>query len=87
MPPRVDYKAYVLDAWAIMAYLEDEPAGKTVETIIIEAQESELPLIMSVANVAEVWYTFAREANVEEADQALAGLKQLGITFWMLRWN
>ena len=53
----------------------------------IEAQESELPLMMSVANVAEVWYTFAREANVEEADQALAGLKQLGITFWMLRWN
>jgi hypothetical protein len=43
--------------------------------------------MMSVANVAEVWYTFAREANVEEADQALAGLKQLGITFWMLRWN
>jgi hypothetical protein len=35
MPPRVEYKAYVLDAWAIMAYLEDEPAGKTVETVII----------------------------------------------------
>ena len=72
---------YVLDAWAVMAYLDGEPAGKNVETLIVGAHENELPLFMSVVNVAEVWYTFARETTATEADEALDELKQLGIQF------
>ena len=82
MARRSKPKAYVLDTWAIMAYLEDEPAGESVEKIVIEAQETEAPLLMSVVNVAEVWYTFARKTTADEANQALAELRQLGIEFW-----
>lgn len=82
MTRRSKPKAYVLDTWAIMAYLEDEPAGESVEKIVIEAQETEAPLLMSVVNVAEVWYTFARKTTADEANQALAELRQLGIEFW-----
>ncbi len=81
MTRRSKPKAYVLDSWAIMAYLEDEPAGALVETLLVEAHADAVPLLMCVANVAEIWYTFAREATPDEADQALAELKQLGITF------
>ena len=72
-------KAYVLDAWSVMAYLEDEPAGESVETLIIEAQENGIPLLMSVVNAAEVWYAFARQASEAQANQSLTELQQLGV--------
>jgi predicted nucleic acid-binding protein len=74
-------KAYVLDAWAVMAYLEDEPAGETVENLIVDAQTQGIPLLMSVVNVAEVWYTFAREASDAQANQGLTEIRQLGVSF------
>ena len=82
MARRAKAKAYVLDTWALMAYFEDEPAGAAVEALIAGAHESGVPLLMSVANVAEVWYTFARKATAAEADQALTELRELGIEFW-----
>lgn len=74
-------KAYVLDAWAVVAYLEGEPAGAAVETLLAEAHEAGIPLLMSVVNAAEVWYAFARRASQAQANQSLAELKQLGIEF------
>jgi predicted nucleic acid-binding protein len=73
--------AYVLDTWAIMAYLEDEPAALAVETLIVEAHEDGVPLLMSVVNVAEVWYAFARRASPPQAHESLAELRLLGIEF------
>lgn len=73
--------AYVLDAWSIMAYLQGEPAGATVKTIIADAHEYGIPLLMSVVNVAEVWYAFARRASPLQAQESLAELKLLGIEF------
>jgi len=74
-------KPIVLDTWAIMAYLRDEPAGEQVETLIAESHEHDTALMMSVVNVAEVWYAFARLASDKVADQAVLELKQLGIEF------
>jgi len=45
-------KAIVLDSWAIMAYWEDEPAAEQVADIITNAHEEDVPLFMSVVNVA-----------------------------------
>ena len=73
---------YVLDAWSVMAYLEGEPAGAEVRSLIAAANISGAPLLMSVVNAAEVWYTIARESNAARADQGLAELRQVGIRFW-----
>ena len=74
-------KALVLDTWAILAYLKGEPAGERVEALIVDAHENDIPLMMSVMNVTEVWYAFARSATDKVADQAILELKQLGIEF------
>ena len=47
-------KAIVLDTWSVVAYLEDEPAGKQVADIIADAQESGGRLAMSVVNAGEL---------------------------------
>lgn len=80
-------KAYVLDTWAVIAYLEDEPSGAQVEELIASAHEEQIPIYMSVVNVGEVWYTFAREISEEEADASVKALRDLRIQFEDADWT
>jgi uncharacterized protein len=79
--------AIVLDSWAIMAYLEDEPGGDIVSDAIADAHEEDIPLLMSVLNVGEVWYVIARETATADAETAVAQLRQLGIEFIAADWH
>ena len=80
-------KAYVLDTWAVIAYLEDEPSGEQVEDLIATAHEEQIPIYMSVVNVGEVWYTVAREVSEEEANASVKVLSDLRIQFENADWN
>lgn len=80
-------KAYVLDTWAVIAYLEDEPSGEQVEDLIATAHEEEIPIYMSVINVGEVWYTLAREISEEEANVSVKSLRDLRIQFEDANWE
>ena len=80
-------KAYVLDTWAVIAYLEDEPSGEKVEDLIATAHEEQIPIHMSVVNVGEVWYTIAREVSEEEANASVKFLRDLRIQFEDVNWD
>jgi len=80
-------KAYVLDTWAVIAYLEDEPSGEKVEDLIATAHEEQIPIYMSVVNVGEVWYTMAREISEEEANASVKSLRDLRIQFENADWE
>ncbi|MBI5825601.1 MAG: PIN domain-containing protein [Chloroflexi bacterium] len=80
-------KAYVLDTWAVIAYLEDEPSGEQVEELIATAHEEQIPIYMSVVNVGEVWYTLAREISEEEANASVKSLRDLRIQFENADWE
>ena len=80
-------KAYVLDTWAVIAYLEDEPSGEQVENLIATAHEDQVPIYMSVVNVGEVWYTMAREISEEEANASVKSLRDLRIQFENADWE
>jgi predicted nucleic acid-binding protein len=79
-------KAIVLDSWAVIAYLEGEPAAEKVADHIADAHENEIPLFMSVVNAGEVWYIIAREASVGDADRSIRELRHLGIEFVDADW-
>jgi len=80
-------KSVVLDAWSVLAYLEDEPAGSKVADLIADSHESGADLMMSVVNAGEVWYIIARSASAAEADSSIAELRQLGIEFVDTDWK
>ncbi|HLO28583.1 MAG TPA: PIN domain-containing protein [Anaerolineales bacterium] len=80
-------KAYVLDTWAVIAYLEDEPSGEQVEELIATAHEEQIPIYMSIINVGEVWYTVAREVSAEEANASVKILNDLRIQFQNADWE
>jgi uncharacterized protein len=79
-------KAYVLDTWAVIAFLEDEPSGEQVEELIATAHEEQIPIYMSVINVGEVWYTIAREVSEQEANSSIKSLQDLRIQFENADW-
>jgi predicted nucleic acid-binding protein len=80
-------KAYVLDTWAVIAYLEDEPSGEQVEDLIATAHEEQIPIYMSVVNIGEVWYTVARQVSEEEAHSSVKILRDLRIQFEDADWT
>ena len=56
-------RAIVLDSWAVMAFLQGEPSAEKVADTLADAQESGIPVSMTVVNAGEVWYIVARNAE------------------------
>jgi ribonuclease VapC len=80
-------KAIVLDSWAVIAYLEDEPSAEKIADIIADAHENNTPLLMSVVNLGEIWYIVARETSEADADRCERELRQLGIEVMDADWS
>lgn len=80
-------RVFVLDSWAVLAYLGDEHSGQEVADIIASAQDQGTVLTMSIVNAGEVWYILAREASEIEADGAVTNLRQLGIQLVDADWK
>jgi len=69
----------VFDSWAILAYVQAEPAGARVRSLLIEVTEARRSLWMTNINLGEVWYMLARRNSGAYASQQLAELGQIGI--------
>lgn len=80
-------KALVLDTWAVIAYLEDEPSAQQIADLIANAHEEGIPVYMTVVNVGEVWYTITREVSEEDADNSVKELRSLRIQFESVDWE
>ncbi|MCL4507016.1 MAG: PIN domain-containing protein [Chloroflexi bacterium] len=85
MPNRT--KSIVLDAWAVLAFLQDEPAGKLVADIIADTHEAGGSVLMTVANAGEVWYIVSREASESDADASIADLLNIGVQLTDINWE
>ncbi len=72
---------YVLDSFAILAYLGNEEGADKVEEIIDKAEKGEIKLFMNYVNLGEVYYIVAREFGMAKANEAVAIVKRLPIEF------
>ena len=79
-------KAFVLDSWAVIAYLEDEQAAEKVADLMSDAHEQGIPLLISVVNAGEVWYIIARQTSSADADRSIKQLLGLGIELVDANW-
>lgn len=79
-------KPRVFDSWALLAFLEDEPAAEKVESIIVAALEAEIPLMVTTVNMGEVWYSIARSRSEEDAEHAVKALIALGFEMVEVDW-
>lgn len=71
---------FVLDAWAILAFLQgEEPAASRIREVIEGAQEGTVRLFISIVNIGEVYYRIGKLRNPKEADSELKDLSLLPI--------
>ena len=73
-------KDFVLDAWAVLAFLQgEEPAASRVRKVIEGAQDGTARLFISIINIGEVYYRIGKLRNSKEADAVLKDLSLLPI--------
>jgi predicted nucleic acid-binding protein len=70
-------KTYVLDASALMTFFEDRPGAAKVEELLAKAAETKRPLLMSVVNWGEVYYSIWRAHGEKAAHAKLREIAQL----------
>ena len=59
----------VLDSYGLLAFFEREPGFEKIEAILIEANEKNRNLLMSVINFGEVYYIILREYGQEKVNE------------------
>ncbi|HJR80859.1 MAG TPA: type II toxin-antitoxin system VapC family toxin [Anaerolineales bacterium] len=77
----------VLDAYALMAFFEDEPGADLVRGLLQKAADNGTNLLMSVVNLGEVWYSIAHTTSPEIADQYVGEIKGLGVEIIDVDWT
>jgi len=76
-PPRSG--EYVLDSYALLAYLEAEPGSNRIRELLDAAKDRKCHLYMCVVNMGEVMYIVERERGLPRAQETLARIDELPI--------
>ncbi len=76
----------ILDAYALMAFFEDEPGADDVRNLLLKAEDGNLKLLISVINLGEVWYSIARSNSPETADQYIQEIQGMTIEIVEADW-
>lgn len=74
------HRRYVLDSYALIAYLEGETGCEQVKDLLEQAARGECELLMSVINLGEVLYIVERERGLPQAHKTLARIDELPIS-------
>jgi len=71
--------AFVLDSFALLAYLQDEAAAARIEKLLDNAGKEKCRLFLAMINLGELLYITERRGGVVKAQDALALIRQLPI--------
>ena len=70
---------FVLDSYALLAYLEGEPGSDRISELLNAAKDGKCHLYMCVVNMGEVMYIVERERGLPKAQETLARIDELPI--------
>jgi predicted nucleic acid-binding protein len=70
----------VLDSWAMMAFLDGEPAAQEIRQVFRKARKRKATVLFSLINYGECLYVIEREQGVQQAQRAVGIIDQLPLT-------
>lgn len=70
---------FVLDSYALIAYLENENGAETVQKILEKSEAGAYQILLSVINWGEVYYSIYRTKGEKSASDCLDIIDQLPI--------
>lgn len=68
---------FVLDAYALLAFLENEAGGKQVQSYLDLARHNKSRLALSIINLGEILYIVERVQGLSKAQETLALIQSL----------
>ena len=76
----------ILDAHALLAFLEKEAGSEKIESLFVSATERNNYLLMTTVNLGEVYYIVLRECGPEKALEIEKIIKTLPIDIVDVNW-
>ena len=70
---------YILDSFALLAYLEDEAGAAQVEARLAQAEAGEVQVLLSLINYGECLYIVERERGIAQAEWVIGLVDHLPI--------
>lgn len=70
---------FVLDSFALLAFLEDEAGRARVQSVLELAEKGQIRAILPVINLGEILYITERERGLPLAQKTLAVVEQLPV--------
>ena len=74
-------KGYVLDSFALIGYLENEPFAEEMEGVLRDAGRGETRIYLHAIHLGEVYYITHREKGKDVADLAYTRIKGFPVSF------
>lgn len=75
-------KKSVLDSFAILAWLQNEPGADHIEALLTQAQRQKSFLLLNVINLGEVYYRTARQHSHRLAQTIIRQLESVPIRLY-----
>ena len=67
----------MLDTWAVLAYLDGEPAAQHVRQVLRTARRKQVVVLLSLIAYGECLYVIEREQGLQQAQRAVGIIDQL----------
>lgn len=80
-------KTKLLDSYAILVWIQNEPGAQAVENLLLSAQKGQLHLVVSELNLGEVYYKCIRRAGKIRASEIIEQFNALPVEFVPMDWN
>jgi len=72
--------AFVLDSYALIGYLEDEPFSELIQELLLSARKKRCKLLLHALQLGEVYYITLREQGKAIADLVYARIRDFPVT-------
>jgi len=70
-------RKYLLDSFAILAWIQDEKGAQTVEDLLYKARQNRCEAAINIINLGEIYYRCAKAAGIRSAQNILDNIKLL----------
>ena len=72
-------KKYLLDSYAVLAWIQDEKGAQFIEDLLYRARENIDEAVLNIINLGEIYYRCAKVMGVKPAQNLLDNIRLLPI--------
>lgn len=77
----------VFDSWPLIAFFDNEPSAVKIENLITASLEMNREMKITVVNLGEIWYSYARIYTDDFADQLIRNVQSINIDIVSIDWR